>query len=247
MSVTGRSARRLLGEFFLIVAGVLVALAVESWRQEQADLRLVDSYLVSLETEMVQDTFISRVYTDVSEHRSAGLRQLLASLDGEVSLSPREELLALHWAYNDESPPYVSAVLDELLVTGNARLLESDVLAALQQVSQRFEIGGAVIAGLNFPLEGGAPGVVPGHMRRALRESIRSDGRWVFTDSLLAWAADSLLAGARTAEIASLRSWSSSPIVRALLEEQYYASEAYSEELAQDQLALLHALGLLQR
>jgi len=244
--MSGRSFRRLAGEFVLIVVGVLVALAVESWREEQSDLRLVGSYLISLETELVQDTFINRVYADVSRYRSTGLEQLLAALDEEVVLSPREELLALHWAYNSERPLYVSAVLDELLVTGNARLLDASLLTALQGVSQRFEISDAVIDGLSFPLVEHVPGVVPGHMRRALRESIRNEDRWIFDDSQLAAAADYLLEHATGPERESVRRWRSIPEVRSLLEQQLYSSEAYGEELGQDRAALMAALQVLE-
>jgi len=243
--LSSRSLRGLAGEFVLIVVGVLVALAVESWRQEQSDIGLVGSYLVYLETELVQDTFIARVYSDVSRYQSVGIERLLTVLDGAEDLSPREELLSLYWAYNDEHPLYVSAVLDELLVTGNARLLASSILAALQGVSHRFEISGAVMGGLNFPLEDRVPGIVPGHMRRALREAIRTNEHWIFDDGLLAAAADSLPLGATEAEREAIARWRSIPEIRALLEQQFYSSEAYAEELQQDRAAMDGALQTL--
>ena len=125
---------------------MLVALAVESWREERNDLALVNSYVASLEVELVQDTFLNRVYIDVSRERSRSLRLLLDDLAGEIDpLSPADELLALNWAYNDDSPLYVSSVLEELLVTGNARLLDAPLLSALQAVSNRFTISEEVI------------------------------------------------------------------------------------------------------
>ena len=241
--MTRRSVGTLVAEFLLIVVGVVVALAVESWRQERSALQLVNSYLASLETELVQDTFLNRVYIDLSKERSRSLRLLLDDLAGSSApLSPMDELLALQWAYNDDSPLYVSSVLDELLVTGNARLLDESVLRALQAVSARFTISDEVISGLSFPLESTAPGVVPGHMRRALRESIRAGGRWLFQDDKLEPAADSLLADASDAEIDAIRNWRSILSIRSLLEQQAYSSDAYTEELESDREALVTAL-----
>lgn len=242
--MTRRSVGTLVAEFLLIVVGVLVALSVESWRQERSDLQLVNSYLASLETELVQDTFLNRVYIDVSKERSRSLRLLLDDLAGSSApLSPTDELLALYGAYNDDSPLYVSSVLDELLVTGNARLLDESVLRALQAVSDRFTISDVVISGLSFPLESTAPGVVPGHMRRALRETGRAGGRWLFQDDKLEHAADSLLADASDAEIDAIRNWRSILNIRSLLEQQAYSSDAYTEELELwDRGALVTAL-----
>ena len=235
-------------EFLLIVVGVLVALAVENWRADQADLKLVDSYLVSLEVELVRDTFLTRVYTNVSRERSRSLRLLLDDLAGAMDpLSPTDQLLALHWAYNDDSPLYVSSVLDELLVTGNARLLEGSVLSELQTVSDRFTISERVIAGLSFPLEARVPGLIPGHMRRALRESVRAEDRWILDTERLMHAADSLLGGGSTAEVASLQSWKSVPDIRLLLEQQAYSSAAYTEELESNQVDLLTALQVVSK
>jgi hypothetical protein len=244
--MTRRSVGTLLAEGLLIVVGVLVALAVESWREERADLSLVDSYLSSFQTEMVEDTFLNRVYIGVSRERSRSLRRLLDDLAGTTSaLSPSDELIALHWAYNDDFPLYVSSVLEELLVTGNARLLDESVLRALQAVSHRFTISDRVIAGLNFPLEAQAPGLVPGHMRRAIRESVRAGGTWLIEQQRMDQAADSLLGSASTAEVAAIQSWRAIPRMRLLLEEQAYSSAAYTEELEQNREALVAALEII--
>lgn len=245
--MTRSSLKTLVAEFLLIVVGVLVALAFDSWRQERSNLKLVDSYLVSLQAEMVQDTFLNRVYTDLSRKRSSSIRLLLDDLDGTIPrLQPVDELLALHWSYNDDAPLYVSSVLDELLVTGNARLLDGSVLSALQGVSERFTISNQVIDGLFFPLEAELPGVVPGHMRRAIRESIRSGGRWIFDDTRLRATADSLLAEASEPELASVQGWRDLPEMRSLLEEQAYSSAAYTEELESDRIALVAALEIIR-
>ena len=239
-------AQRMATEFVVIVVGVLVALALEGWRQNRMDQRLVDSYVISLAGELAYDTTLNRIYTDLSRERSHSVQLLLEDLNGlRPPLTPREELLALHWAYDDDKPLYVSSVLEELLTTGNARLLPDSLRAALQRVAHRFSISDDVISGLNFPLEREVPGVVPGHVRRALRESIRADGQWVIAEDKLKPAADSLLGASSAPGLANARAWRTIPEIRRLLEQVAYSSEAYTEELEQDLSALLSALALV--
>jgi hypothetical protein len=241
------SARRLAAEFVLIVTSVLVALALEGLRQDRADQRLVDSYVASLRGELAYDTTLNRIYTNLSGQRSRSVQLLLEDLDGlRPPLSPRDELLALHWAYVDDKPLYVTSVLEELLATGNARLLSDSLRAALQSVAHRYSISSDVISGLSFPLEYEVPGLVPGHVRRGVRESIRADDNWIMDRTNLERAADSLLTISSPQGLASIRSWRSVPDVRRLLEQVAYSSEAYTEELAADLRALLRALDLVE-
>jgi len=240
------SARRLATEFVLIVVSVMVALTLEGWRQNLADQQRVDSYVASLQGELAYDTTLNRVYTNLSRERYSSVQLLLEDLDGlRPPLSPRDELLALYWAYIDDKPLYVTSVLEELLATGNTRLLSDSLRAALQTVAQRDQLTANVISGLNFPLENDVPGLVPGHVRRAVRESIRPE-RWRINRTNLERAADSLLTTLSPQALASIHSWRSVPNVRRLLEQVAYSSEAYTEQLEADLEALLSALDLVK-
>ena len=70
--------------------------------------------------------------------------------------------------------------------------------------------------------------------------------RWVIDRTNLERAADSLLTISSPQGLASIRSWRSVPDVRRLLEQVAYSSEAYSEELEQDLIALLSALDVVE-
>jgi hypothetical protein len=138
-------------------------------------------------------------------------------------------------------------MMDELLQTANARLLEPGVLAALQTVSQRLQISSAVASGLPQPLGYHFPGLVPGRMRRALRECSRScTGRaWEFEEASRIAVADSPLRNASNAERAAIRDWRKLTNIRALLEQEVYSAMALMEELEADRAALLQALDAL--
>jgi hypothetical protein len=71
---------RAISEFLLIVAGVLTALAADGWRDERAEIRLEQEYLVRLTQDLQVDTLIWRSSADDTRQKLEALSRLRAWL-----------------------------------------------------------------------------------------------------------------------------------------------------------------------
>lgn len=128
--IRGSLAARLLGEFVVIVVGVMVALWAESWRQQQADvetrLELLESLAAELETNLIQ--LDSAILTQ--DQYDAARRTLLEVHSGEraePSLDSLRALLSGAGTYWRISPSF--GVYDGMVANGEARLLRNRDLA----------------------------------------------------------------------------------------------------------------------
>jgi len=114
---------RLIGEFILIVVGVLVALAVESALEDRADDELRDQYLTRLALDLEADkrALEGRIefFTDVRRFS----QDVLTWLDSEVPVDQRILLASFYAAEVWPLTPNTSTYLD-LHSTGNLRLLD---------------------------------------------------------------------------------------------------------------------------
>lgn len=114
---------RLVGEFFLIVIGVLVALAVETALENRKDNQLRDEYIV-------------RIKNDVSADKEAIENRIIFFSDAQrfsndalawsQSDAPVNEQLLLASFYAAEVWPFLPnlSTYDDLLSTGNIRMLD---------------------------------------------------------------------------------------------------------------------------
>lgn len=115
---------RLIGEFFLIVIGVLVALAVETALENRKDGQLRDEY-------------ISRIHADISTDRRAIVGRVeffgeVQRFSNDVLLwaetdAPVDKELLLASFYAAEVWPFVPSrsTFDDLLSTGNIRMIDN--------------------------------------------------------------------------------------------------------------------------
>ena len=114
---------KLVGEFVLIVVGVLVALAVESALEDRADDRLRDQYLsrLALDLEADKRALLGRIefFTDVRQFS----QDVLTWLDGDAPMERRVLLASFYAAEVWPLLPNTSTYLD-LHSTGNLRLLD---------------------------------------------------------------------------------------------------------------------------
>ena len=115
---------RLVGEFFLIVIGVLVALAVEATLENRQDDKLRDEYIARIQHDMEGDTRAARnrivFFTDVQ--RFSG-----EVLDWLETDAPVDHDILLASFYAAEVWPFLPNVstYEDLLSTGNIRLLDN--------------------------------------------------------------------------------------------------------------------------
>jgi hypothetical protein len=114
---------KLVGEFILIVVGVLVALAVESALEDRADDELRDQYLTRLAMDLEADKtgLEGRIefFTDVQRFS----QDVLTWLDGDAPLD-RRVLLASFYAAEVWPMSASTSTYRDLHSTGNLRLLD---------------------------------------------------------------------------------------------------------------------------
>ena len=114
---------RLFGEFFLIVIGVLVALAVEAALESRKDDQLSAEYLTRIENDVSADrmAITSRIefFTDVQQFSNDVLMWLQTD-------APVDEGLLLASFYAAEIWPFIPnlSTYDDLRSTGNIRLID---------------------------------------------------------------------------------------------------------------------------
>jgi hypothetical protein len=114
-------------EFLIIVTGVLVALAVDEWRQERAEVRELNQYLVSLLEEVEHNleavTFIRVSLTQV---KTPGLETVIAHLESgdETVEDPDEFLHALADSTLLANPWFTASRFEALRNSGTMRLLD---------------------------------------------------------------------------------------------------------------------------
>lgn len=122
---------KVLGEFILILAGVLTALAVDQWRESRRDRRLEREYLVRLRADLVETRqSIDNTTTDFERLLVHG-RAVSRVLDGENAF-PADTLgflaSALHVSRGGYDPAVARGAYDDLISTGNIRLLRNEAL-----------------------------------------------------------------------------------------------------------------------
>lgn len=133
---------RWLGEFVVIVVGVLVALGVDSWRQGRADVSREINYLQRLSEDLAVDSARFEFSRNESVARSDALRSARAVLAGTAPEPDDPPLLleAPRWAIVDRTPTTQRNTYDELVSQGDlGRIRSEDVRSALAAYYLRME------------------------------------------------------------------------------------------------------------
>jgi hypothetical protein len=140
--------KSLFGEFVVIVAGVLAALAVDQWRDALEARQLESAYIERLRADLASDTasFAEFERTFVAAKVSV-LEDLLAD-DAVVRLGRRPDLLSdLSYSSFKALPPHRPATFEELESTGRLSLLSDlGLRGALSSYYSGFEHISRVLA-----------------------------------------------------------------------------------------------------
>ncbi len=112
-----------IGELFIVVAGVLIALAADGWAQGKADRSLEQSYLEDLVVDLQADTAQLRTAIELASDRAALGHAVLRVMDGDTVLSPPDFVVALERQFYLAFPAYSQTTMADLLSTGNLRLI----------------------------------------------------------------------------------------------------------------------------
>jgi hypothetical protein len=208
-----RGMGRGLGEFILLVVGVLLALSAENWLADQSDARLADSYLEDVAADLERDSIVHRIVEYIGSHRASSARLLLSALDSETnSLQPAQTLLALHRVsrsqrgLNSGSVTYV-----DLTSSGNLQLLPSEVRRAL--IMYDLELRRAERASVPSADLFQDRALLPGYAPDAIRACLMQCGEQIFVvpEEQLVILADSLVQEMTPRERARLLGWRGVP------------------------------------
>ena len=133
-----------LGEIFLIVAGVLIALALDAWADGRADRRRERAYLVQLLT----DTRVNerRILRTIAEDRTsfeAGLDRVLRAARAPGPVHP--DSLGVYLGFSEFSP--LTGTVTALIQSGGVDLVRNDSVrlqlisfaAAMDEIEQLLE------------------------------------------------------------------------------------------------------------
>lgn len=120
-------SKKVMGEFAIIVLGVLMALWVDAGRQGISDRQTETAYIESLATDLRSDLAEIDSATAWTHRFEAAAATVLAFLDG-VTTDPDELVIAVQLAGWQYPPAFSTHTIDDLRSTGNLRLLRSEEL-----------------------------------------------------------------------------------------------------------------------
>jgi len=165
MKLTARRGR-IVGEFFLVVLGVLAALMVDTWIEQRNDDNLRQEYLARLTDDLEADrqSLEYRISFFTSVH-AFGLQTLerLRS-DGPVD---QDAILATYYASENYAFWPIRNTYEDLQSTGNIRLLD-DIELRLALAS--YHSKGVVQTNLSESYRKLVRGVIPWKIQAAIRE-----------------------------------------------------------------------------
>jgi hypothetical protein len=115
-----------LGEFFIVVLGVLVALWVDNWNNDRKDRVLEREYVSSLIADLELDDASIRDAMQFAEFVADRSRSVLMSVDSRrVTGSPEDFIRSVNLTAYLRLPTYSRTTINDLMSTGNLRLLQS--------------------------------------------------------------------------------------------------------------------------
>ena len=123
--------RYAIGEFSIVLIGVLAAFAVDNWNNDRKDRLLEVNYLVALLDDLRKDDQSILSAMESAETFANRGRTLLSAIETEeISVSAREFVVAAATAAYLRFPTYTRATINDLMSTGNLRLIRSDQIRA---------------------------------------------------------------------------------------------------------------------
>lgn len=122
-----------LGEFLVIVIGVLAALAVDEWRGERDDREIETAYLSRLTVDVERDIQVFTEEAVVLQTKAAFVQDLLDNtIEQQFSDNPRALMEAKVYSSFRGVPGVARSTFDELLSTGRLALIRDvDLRSAL--------------------------------------------------------------------------------------------------------------------
>lgn len=239
--------RRAFGELLIIIFGVLIALWAENWREALQDRRLEHAYLERLADDLRRDTaeISDMMAATVGRAEYAGI-VLRALKEGEPGVSPDELIWAVEHASFFGYPAYSRATFDDLMSTGNLRLLRDDRIK--EAISQYYsEIDGITqFRDLYVPFQQALGRIIPQVLELEQRFSA-FDALPANYESPFPWAQDTIAATEEDAHeiLDRLSSFDEAPSLYAAMartQGRHHANQARLRDAAVALLGLIEPL-----
>jgi hypothetical protein len=165
---------RAIGEFVIIVMGVLAALAVDEWRGEYNDRKTEVDYLSRLRVDLERDIDEFSSQLQLLQTKADFLQSLLDNtIESQFSENPRALMEAKVYSSFRGLPDTVSTTFDELKSTGRLALIQNLVI---RDAMSKYYSGYASITERLYQMPMGNYGrlvleIVPGEIAREWRLS----------------------------------------------------------------------------
>ena len=130
---TSKYFRYALGEIILVVVGILIALQINNWNEDRKDRILEREYVERLIQDLLEDQRIMTIAMDRGEVKLASANKVLLALADPESVRKSPSLAIPSTAYSFARPDLQTTTFNELMSSGNLRLIRDKQL--------RFEVG----------------------------------------------------------------------------------------------------------
>ena len=133
-----------LGEFTIVVLGVLAAFWVDNWNSDRNDQILETRYVAALLEDLRKDDLAMQFAMSEAEDNSALGRMLLKAIEEDsISVTPNEFVKAASRSDWMQNPLFTRVTFTDLMNTGNLRLIRSDsIRVSISSYYTSIELGG---------------------------------------------------------------------------------------------------------
>jgi hypothetical protein len=119
-----------IGEILLVVVGILIAIRIENWNQDQQERKLEIRYLENLKIDLSNDLIQLDYMIEVRQNKSNAALRLLSLSRGntEITVEEFDKLIATTFLWQEFTPS--RNTYDELIHSGNFSIISSDSIKA---------------------------------------------------------------------------------------------------------------------
>ena len=122
--------RRILAELFVIVAGILLALAIDEWREDIENKGVEREYILQLIIDLRSTEELIASVIELNASTDAAASRLLAIFESGKSIEPEEVRQLLGEVFDFDNPVPVLGTADALVATGDLRLIRDSKIRA---------------------------------------------------------------------------------------------------------------------
>jgi hypothetical protein len=124
--------RYAIGEFLIVVLGVLTALAVDNWNRDRLDRKLEQNYVAALIRDLGADLASLNATLERTDVHGKQIGLLLSAIEtGPIGIEPIQLLRSATDLSRLVFPTVSPTTYNDLLSTGNLQVIEDDTIRAL--------------------------------------------------------------------------------------------------------------------